>query len=124
MERSGFAARYGNLTNAQYVDALIANAGVMVSDEERASWVAALDAGEQRDYALRRMVEHGDFVRGEYATAFVMMQYMGYLRRDPDAGGFNFWLTKLNEYGGDYNRAEMVRAFIESIEYNDRFRNR
>jgi hypothetical protein len=49
------------------------------------------------------------------------MQYFGYLRRDPDAGGFNFWLSKLNDFNGDYIRAEMVKAFISSIEYRQRF---
>jgi len=56
------------------------------------------------------------------------MQYFGYLRRNPDSGpnsdfrGWQFWLDKLNANGGDFHRAEMVRAFIESIEYRARFR--
>ncbi len=55
------------------------------------------------------------------------MQYFGYLRRDPDAApdadfaGYNFWLGKLNEFGGDYINAEMVKAFLDSIEYKQRF---
>ena len=57
------------------------------------------------------------------------MQYFGYLRRDPDAApepglnfaGWKFWLDKLEEFGGDYRRAEMVKAFITSIEYRQRF---
>jgi hypothetical protein len=51
----------------------------------------------------------------------VMMEYMGYLRRDPDAGGFAFWLNKLNEFNGNFEQAEMVKAFILSGEYRDRF---
>lgn len=56
-----------------------------------------------------------------------MMQYFGYLRRDPNAfpdsdlNGYNFWLKKLNEFNGDYIKAEMVRAFIISTEYRQRF---
>jgi hypothetical protein len=55
------------------------------------------------------------------------MQYFGYLRRNPDDSpdggfqGFAFWLDKLEDNGGDFRRAEMVRAFIESIEYRRRF---
>ena len=55
------------------------------------------------------------------------MQYFGYLRRAPDAApdtdfrGYQFWLDKLNEFGGDYIRAEMVKAFITSLEYQQRF---
>ncbi len=35
--------------------------------------------------------------------------------------GFNFWLKKLNDFGGDFHKAEMVRAFIQSSEYRNRF---
>jgi hypothetical protein len=55
------------------------------------------------------------------------MQYFGYLRRHPDdapdndLSGYNFWLTKLNSFGGDFQRAEMVKAFLVSGEYRQRF---
>jgi hypothetical protein len=43
------------------------------------------------------------------------------LRRDPDMAGYQFWLNKLNQFGGDFRRAEMVKAFITSGEYRSRF---
>ena len=49
------------------------------------------------------------------------MEYFGYLRRDPDAEGYNHWLQKLNDFNGDFVRAEMVKAFITSTEYRQRF---
>jgi hypothetical protein len=55
------------------------------------------------------------------------MQYFGYLRRnpndDPDSNlnGFNFWLNKLNQFKGDFVAAEMVKAFLSSGEYRQRF---
>jgi len=55
------------------------------------------------------------------------MQYFGYLRRipndpqDSDHTGYDFWLTKLNQVGGNYINAEMLKAFITSIEYGERF---
>jgi hypothetical protein len=49
------------------------------------------------------------------------MQYFGYLRRDPDEVGYNFWLSKLNDFSGDYIAAEMVKAFVTSTEYRQRF---
>jgi hypothetical protein len=52
---------------------------------------------------------------------FVMMEYFGYLRRDPDASGYAFWLKKLNDFSGNFEQAEMVRAFIVSREYRSRF---
>jgi hypothetical protein len=55
------------------------------------------------------------------------MQYFGYLRRDPNSGqdtdhtGYDFWLTKLLEFNGNFVNAEMVKAFIVSAEYRQRF---
>ena len=55
------------------------------------------------------------------------MQYFGYLRRNPndtpdsDYTGYDFWLQKLILFNGNYIDAEMVRAFISSIEYRQRF---
>jgi hypothetical protein len=53
--------------------------------------------------------------------AFVEMEYFSYLRRDPDNGGFTFWLGKLNQFGGDFRRADMVKSFLVSGEYRQRF---
>ncbi len=61
------------------------------------------------------------------AAAFVLMQYFGYLRRNPtDApdnndNGYQFWLAKLTAFSGDFAKAEMVKAFIVSTEYRSRF---
>ena len=57
------------------------------------------------------------------------MEYFGYLRRNPtdapdtDDSGYQFWLQKLNSFNGDFRQAEMVRAFISSDEYRQRFGN-
>ena len=51
------------------------------------------------------------------------MQYFGYLRRNPNAEpdsdftGYEFWLSKLNQFNGNFINAEMVKAFIKSTEY-------
>jgi predicted small integral membrane protein len=55
-----------------------------------------------------------------FNAAFVQMEYFGYLQRDPDEGGFNFWLAKLNQFG-NWVDAQMVLAFIKSPEYRSRF---
>jgi hypothetical protein len=49
------------------------------------------------------------------------MEYFGYLRRDWDTSGFNFWLNKLNAFNGSFVDAEMVKAFLLSSEYRQRF---
>jgi hypothetical protein len=74
------------------------------------------------------VAEDPDLTAAEFNRAFVLMQYFGYLRRDPNSGqdtdytGYDFWLTKLNQFNGNYINAEMVKAFISSIEYRNRFR--
>jgi hypothetical protein len=82
----------------------------------------ALDNGIiTRAQALRLVAESEVLKKSEFNRAFVALQYFGYLRRDPDASGYNFWLTKLNQFNGDYIAAEMVKAFISSGEYRQRF---
>jgi len=78
---------------------------------------------------LREIAERPNVVSAEYNRAFVLMQYFGFLRRNPndapdtDHSGFDFWLTKLNQFNGNYLDAEMVKAFITSTEYRQRFGN-
>jgi hypothetical protein len=74
-----------------------------------------------RAQALRLVAESEALKRNEFNRAFVALEYFGYLRRDPDVSGYNFWLTKLNQFNGDYVAAEMVKAFISSSEYRQRF---
>jgi hypothetical protein len=120
--RAAFSSIYAGLTNEQYVDTLIANTGVAFTNTDRDSLVDVLNSGAfTRDQVLRLVAENFDFYNAEYNAAFVEMEYFGYLRRDPDAVGFGFWLGKLNDFGGDFRRAEMVKAFIVSGEYRQRF---
>jgi hypothetical protein len=74
-----------------------------------------------RDQVLRIVAESEELRRSEFNAGFVLMEYFGYLRRDPDQQGYDFWLNKLNAFNGDYVRAEMVKAFITSAEYRNRF---
>lgn len=122
VQRPDFVSRYGQLTNRQYVDALIANLGVTIAQTERDGLIFDLRTGVTRAEILGRLAQHEAFSRAQTNSAFVLMEYLGYLGRDPDAAGFSFWLNKLNQFNGDYGRAEMVRAFLSSIEYRNRFR--
>jgi hypothetical protein len=126
--RAEFTALYpSTLTPTQYVDALYAHAKILPSAAERQ---AAIDEFNNptgaRGRALRRVVENRTLYAREFNRAFVLAQYFGYLRRNPNDlpdtnyDGFNFWLGKLNQYG-NYTDAEMVKAFISSIEYRTRF---
>jgi len=82
----------------------------------------ALDNGWiTRAQALRLVAESEALKANEFNRAFVALEYFGYLRRDPDLAGYNFWLNKLTQFNGDYIAAEMVKAFISSSEYRQRF---
>ena len=92
------------------------------ADAFRNSLVAGLNGGtETRATVLRKVSEQTELKVREFNAAFVTMEYFGYLRRDPDAAGFNFWLNKLNSFNGDFRASEMVKAFISSGEYRERF---
>ena len=132
--RPEFLALYP-LTTApgEYVDALYARAGLAPSEAERGAAAAEFGGASDisdvgaRARALRRVSESEALHERDVSRAFVLMEYFGYLRRGPRAApdnnldGYNFWLGKLNAFGGDYIRAEMVKAFISSAEYRQRF---
>jgi Tol biopolymer transport system component len=120
----------GSRPSGEYVDLLLANTRLNVTTEYRNGLVADLDAGRKTQAdVLREIVENQTFKRQELNRAFVLMQYFGYLRRNPDdlpdtdMRGYNFWLGKLDQFNGDYRAAEMVKAFITSGEYRQRFGN-
>ncbi len=118
----------GDRPAAEFVDTLLRNTHINVTPEYRASLIADLDARRKTQAdVLLEIVENAEFKKSETSRAFVLMQYFGYLRRNPDDPpdadftGYDFWLAKLDQFGGDYRRAEMVKAFINSTEYRRRF---
>ena len=126
--RSNFTAVYAGLSNMQYVDALNANTTGSLSVSERNDLIAGLNAmTETRGTVLKKVAEDPDFISREFNAGFVLMEFIGYLRRNPSdfpdssLDGFNFWLAKLNQFNGDFRQAEMVKAFLSSSEYRQRF---
>ena len=114
--------KYDGLSSSDYVDALISHTGVSFTSGERDALVSGLANGTlTRSVALRSIAENNRFVNAKFNETFVMMEYFAYLRRDADAAGFTFWLNKLNQFGGNFEQAEMVKAFIVSGEYRNRF---
>ncbi|MDQ1636726.1 MAG: hypothetical protein QOF62_65, partial [Pyrinomonadaceae bacterium] len=122
VQRPAFQSVYGGSSNEQYVDQLLAHTGVSWSQGERDALVDSLSNGTLTKAAVLGQVA-GDqrFVAAKRNQTFVIMEYFGYLRRDPDAAGYEFWLNKLNQFNGNFEQAEMVKAFIVSGEYRGRF---
>jgi hypothetical protein len=129
--RSRFTTAFPlSMTAAQFVDALNTNSGGVLSQAERDQLVSDLFLGAKtRGEVLRAVAEDSDLFNAERNNAFVLIQYFGYLRRNPndapeaglDYSGYDFWLGKLNQFNGNFVNAEMVKAFITSGEYQVRF---
>jgi hypothetical protein len=129
VQRSAFQAAHGSQSAAALVDSLFANAGVTPTSGERSAAINAFGGGGTAGQAaaLRSVAESNSVSTQLSNESFVLMQYFGYLQRDPDAApdsnfdGYNFWLSKLNSFNGNFIQAEMVKAFITSTEYRKRF---
>lgn len=134
--RTRFSTAYPtSLTPTQFVDALIAHAGFTPTVAERAAFIGEFGNAintvdtQARARTVRALAQNGTFSNQEKNNAFVLMQYFGYMRRNPydppestlDYQGYNFWLGKLNQFNGNFVNADMVKAFIVSGEYRHRF---
>jgi hypothetical protein len=128
VSRSRFTTAYAGMSNLQFVNKLNDNAGNPLSTTERDQLVSDLNTlAKTKAQVVRAVAEDQDLNVAEKNKAFVLMQYFGYLRRDPNSGpdtdysGYDFWLKKLNAHGGDFHAAEMVRSFLVASEYLNRF---
>jgi len=111
----------GDLSASEFVARLYDTAGVSSSSANRRRTVEALiNRTKTREQVLLELIELPEFKEREYNAAFVLMQYFGYLRRDPEPEGFDYWLGVLNHQDpGNY--PGMVCSFITSREYQQRF---
>ncbi len=136
VQRPEFIARYPvGMPAATFVDTFNTNTGGSLTPSQRDALVSQLQANNTtagRASVVRQVAENPEFSNREINKAFVLMQYFGYLRRNPDDigfdglpdpnfNGYNFWLGKLNQFNGNFIQAEMVKSFIVSIEYRRRF---
>jgi len=137
IKRAEFRTLYDPLSNFDYVERLFQTIGIDVNATEKLALVNGLNnQTETRASVLQKVVDgtvviaegnnqfttaYGQaFYEKEFNAAFVLMEYFGYLQRDPDAAGYQHWLDKLNLYH-NYIDAEMVKSFITSPEYRARF---
>jgi hypothetical protein len=123
MNSKDFTQSYDEKTNVEFVNALLTNTGVDWNNAKRDALVKHLDSGAgSRQSALLSVVEDKDFYAREYNTAYVLVHFFGYLRRNPDdppdrsLSGLNFWRDVLDR-SGDYRT--LSRAFLESDEYKN-----
>jgi hypothetical protein len=125
------AAQFVNKLNDNTTDPRNPGSSGSLSPTERENLVTQLSPNPAsptlRASVLRTVSENGLFSSRQNNKAFVLMQYFGYLRRNPndipdaDFAGYNFWLGKLNQFDGNFINAEMVKSFLVSGEYIQRF---
>jgi hypothetical protein len=148
VQRDEFSGKFGkyhvSMTSDDFLNRLFETTGIIPNADERAALLSELNAttgtlAARRADALYKIVDgsvsqqngievkpvfntrYGKlFYDAEYDRAFVQMQYFGYLRRDPDRAGYDFWLAKLTRIG-NFTDAEMVRSFVLAAEYRARF---
>jgi hypothetical protein len=128
VQRNAFVQKFaGQTTAATFVDALIASilqaSNVNLSSQRTAiidRYNQGTNMNQSRAFALHFAIDTAAFRNAEYNPSFVLMQYFGYLGRDAEQGGFDFWLNVLNNQDPNNYRG-MVCAFITSREYQERF---
>jgi hypothetical protein len=128
VQRTEFVTKFPlTQSNTQFVDALIAavlnSSGVNLSSRRSEllnEYALGTSQNDSRARSLRKLIEYQEYRDAEFNGAFVLAQYFGYLRRDPDAGGYQFWLDVLNNRVPNNYRG-MVCAFVTSNEYQQRF---
>jgi hypothetical protein len=134
INRAEFQSIYGNLTATQFVDKLAQTTGVPLADADRTALITEAATNKSSvvfkivdgtntitDGALQFQTTYGKaYYDKEFDDAFVFMEYVAYLRRNPDQDGFNHWIGKLKQFG-NWVDAQMVLAFIKSPEYRNRF---
>jgi hypothetical protein len=136
INKSEFRSLYGQYLTADglqatdaagFVNALCAKAGIMPASKQ--TLINNLASGQRtpaqtlEDFILTPAMSNVG--TKFYDRGFITMQYFGYLRRDPDINGFNFWVAQLigpnAPHRQDYRF--MVGGFLQSDEYRFRFRS-
>ncbi|MBA2647131.1 MAG: S8 family serine peptidase [Pyrinomonadaceae bacterium] len=129
MNKPEFTAKYVGLTTAgsaaQFVMKLEETIGMTIAEPLRSQLISEMSSGQKTAaQTLRAFVESQQVYDKFFFRGFVAMQYFGYLRRDPEAAGYNDWVDVMTNGRGaiqpkDYRH--MILGFMYSIEYRERF---
>jgi hypothetical protein len=119
--RPAFVSSFRGLDDTQYVDRLLANAGIELEPPERAALINELGSGKAtRAGVLLKIAGDRRLIEKENYRSLVLLHYFAYLHRNPgeppdkDLSGFNFWIEDLAKEG---NPGKLSVAFRNSTEY-------
>lgn len=114
-----FATRYGSQDNAGFVDQLYFNTlGRTADSNGKAYWLGQLTGGLSKGNALLSFTESAEYRQATDAKVALTLNYVGLLGRSPEQQGFDYWLQMMN---GSHNEAQVIRSFLATTEYHDRF---
>jgi uncharacterized protein YkwD len=116
---SEFQQQYGSLSNSAFVDRVYRNVLGRAADSGGLSyWVSQLNSGAlTRGDVMLNFSESAEYRWATWARTDVVMAYLGFLRRSPDAGGLDYWMGML--YSGQ-GMGGLISGFLNSAEYRQR----
>jgi hypothetical protein len=132
-QRPEFQTAYAGMSNAQFVAALMSRYNLQQvttpdpatpDSGTRVTYTAEALTDQlnanflTRPQVFRAIADSDQVQTAEFNSAFVAVQYYGYLRRTPDLGGYQ---DNLNALQRGVSPREMVNAFLNSTEYKLRF---
>jgi len=101
VQRPEFLAKYNSQsTGDSFVDALVASARAAGSelDALRDNLIASYETGgslaQSRAAVLLVLSDNTTIRQTNYNSAFVLTEYFGYLQRDPERAGSDYWLKR------------------------------
>lgn len=114
-----FKALYGKVSDEEFVGKLLTNAGLQISEPDRAAFAVAMqNRSEDRASVLVNIGTDPRLLLREQNRALVLVYFFAYLQRNPDdppdlnLDGFLHWVKFLEHQGA----AELTTAFASSIE--------
>ena len=117
MTSAQYQSVYGSLSNSQFVTTLFSNLfGTVPGSSQVAAVVAQLNAGLTRAQLIQFVLNNPLYIGLEYNRMLVDTAYISLLFRDPDPGGFQYWLNLLN---GGLNAESFLSYFLMSAEFQE-----
>jgi hypothetical protein len=120
MARSEFSTKYNGLGNLSFVDTLLQTANVSVPQSVHDAWVNNLNnSSETRAQVYRELSERQEVSDKYLHEAQVVSAYYGFFSRNPDGAAYSSYLPRLDS--GQITLGDLANAFVNSLEYRQRF---
>jgi Domain of unknown function (DUF4214) len=115
-----YQQRFGNPDNGGFVTLMYQNVlGRAPDPQGLAFWTNELNTGLQtRTTLMYSFIISAEFDNNIRNPAYALLLYLGFLARDPDPGGYDYWLGVLRQ---GIPVPTVIASFVYSPEYRSRF---